>query len=81
MSMDHQMEDLLEHWLPLADDAWVLAVITHIQGSSYRKPGAMMLFHEFGQGAGILRWWLFRGRSSPSCAASHAIATDYLYHL
>ncbi|ABI38515.1 protein of unknown function DUF182 [Shewanella sp. MR-4] len=52
--MDHQMEDLLEHWLPLADDAWVLAVITHIQGSSYRKPGAMMLFHEFGQGAGIL---------------------------
>lgn len=54
MSMDHQMEDLLEHWLPLADDSWVLAVITHIQGSSYRKPGAMMLFHEFGQGAGIL---------------------------
>ena len=52
--MDHQIEDLLEHWLPLADDAWVLAVITHIQGSSYRKPGAMMLFHEFGQGAGIL---------------------------
>lgn len=52
--MDHQIEDLLEHWLPLADDAWVLAVITHVQGSAYRKPGAMMLFHEFGQGAGIL---------------------------
>ncbi|MFV0594242.1 XdhC family protein [Shewanella sp.] len=52
--MVQQIEDLLEHWLPLADDAWVLAVITHIQGSSYRKPGAMMLFHEFGQGAGIL---------------------------
>lgn len=52
--MDHQIEGLLEHWLPLADDAWVLAVITHIQGSAYRKPGAMMLFHEFGQGAGML---------------------------
>lgn len=52
--MEHQIEDLLEHWLPLADDAWVLAVITAIQGSAYRKPGAMMLFHEFGQEAGIL---------------------------
>lgn len=52
--MDHQIEDLLEHWLPLADDAWVLAVITQIQGSAYRKPGAMMLFHEFGQGVGML---------------------------
>jgi xanthine dehydrogenase accessory factor len=52
--MDHQIEDLLEHWLPLADDAWVLAVITRIQGSAYRKPGAIMLFHEFGQEAGML---------------------------
>lgn len=52
--MQHHIEDLLEHWLPLADDAWVLAVITSIQGSAYRKVGAMMLFHEFGQGAGIL---------------------------
>lgn len=40
LRMDHQIEDLLEHWLPLADDAWVLAVITHVQGSAYRKPGA-----------------------------------------
>jgi len=54
LRMDHQIEDLLEHWLPLADDAWVLAVITQIQGSAYRKPGAMMLFHEFGQGVGML---------------------------
>lgn len=52
--MQHHIENLLEHWLPLADDAWVLAVITSIQGSAYRKVGAMMLFHEFGQGAGIL---------------------------
>ena len=35
LRMDHQIEDLLERGLPLADDAW-LAVNHQIQGSAYQ---------------------------------------------
>lgn len=43
--MSHHIEDILSHWQSEPTDDWVLAVITRVQGSSYRKPGAMMLFH------------------------------------
>lgn len=52
--MSHHIEDLLAQWSKFPNDKWVLAVITKIQGSSYRKTGAMMLFHWLGKSIGLV---------------------------
>lgn len=52
--MSHHIEDLLSQWNKFPHDKWVLAVITKIQGSSYRKTGAMMLFHALGKSIGLV---------------------------
>ncbi len=52
--MSHHIEDLLSQWSKFPNDKWVLAVITNIQGSSYRKTGAMMLFHSLGNSIGLV---------------------------
>ena len=52
--MSHHIEDLLSQWNRFPNDKWVLAVITKIQGSSYRKTGAMMLFHSLGKSIGLV---------------------------
>ncbi|MEG3753003.1 XdhC family protein [Psychromonas arctica] len=52
--MAHHIEDLLTQWKQFPNDNWVLAVITNIQGSSYRKEGAMMLFHGLGKSIGLV---------------------------
>jgi len=52
--MSHHIEDLLSQWNQFPNDKWVLAVITNIQGSSYRKTGAMMLFHSLGKSIGLV---------------------------
>jgi len=52
--MSHHIEDLLSQWNMFPNDKWVLAVITKIQGSSYRKTGAMMLFHSLGKSIGLV---------------------------
>lgn len=52
--MSHHIEDLLAQWSRFPNDKWVLAVITKIQGSSYRKTGAMMLFHWLGKSIGLV---------------------------
>lgn len=50
----HHIEDIIGHWQSSPTDDWVLAIITHVQGSSYRKPGAMMLFHPLGRAMGMV---------------------------
>jgi xanthine dehydrogenase accessory factor len=50
----HQLIDILAQWQQSPDDNWVLGVITDVQGSSYRKPGAIMLFHPLGKTYGLL---------------------------
>jgi xanthine dehydrogenase accessory factor len=52
--MSHHIEDLLSSWLAAPDDEWVLAVVTHVQGSAYRKVGAMMLIHSMGKSIGLV---------------------------
>ena len=52
--MSHHIEDLLAQWEMFPNDDWVLAVITKIQGSSYRKTGAIMLFHSLGKSVGLV---------------------------
>ncbi|GGB50800.1 XdhC family protein [Shewanella inventionis] len=52
--MVQHLVDLLDAWLPTYQEDWVLAVLTQVQGSSYRKPGAIMLFHPMGKSLGML---------------------------
>ncbi|MBW8182156.1 XdhC family protein [Shewanella nanhaiensis] len=52
--MSHHIEDILSHWQTAPHDEWVLAVITKVTGSAYRKAGAMMLFHPLGRSIGLL---------------------------
>ncbi|WP_076408942.1 XdhC family protein [Shewanella sp. UCD-KL12] len=52
--MSNHIADILAQWQINPTDDWVLAVITQVQGSSYRKAGAMMLFHPLGRSIGIL---------------------------
>ena len=52
--MSNHIEDLLSEWQLTSDDGWVLAVVTKVQGSAYRKPGAMMLFHPLGKSIGLV---------------------------
>ncbi|WP_137226705.1 XdhC family protein [Shewanella sp. MEBiC00475] len=52
--MVQHLVDLLDAWLPSYQEDWVVAVLTQVQGSSYRKPGAIMLFHPMGKSLGML---------------------------
>lgn len=52
--MSHHIEDLLSEWQAAPKDGWVLAVVTKVQGSAYRKAGAMMLFHPLGKTIGMV---------------------------
>jgi xanthine dehydrogenase accessory factor len=52
--MSHHLEDMLLQWRLQPREPWVLAVITRVQGSSYRKSGAIMLFHPLGKSLGLL---------------------------
>lgn len=53
--MHHHIHKILPCWAQQKDDfGWALASIVEISGSSYRKPGAMMLINEQGKSLGIL---------------------------
>ncbi len=53
--MSNQLSHLLNQWFNHKDETeWVLGTLTEIAGSSYRKPGAMMLFSGLGQQLGLL---------------------------
>lgn len=52
---NNQLATLLNLWYPKRDkQQWVLGTIFYIKGSSYRKPGAMMLFGDLGEQYGLL---------------------------
>ena len=49
------LKSILNSWAPLKDQQeWVLATLYKIEGSSYRKLGAMMLISSLGQRLGML---------------------------
>ncbi|QYK11460.1 XdhC family protein [Shewanella rhizosphaerae] len=52
--MSHHIEDLLNAWSAAPQDDWVLALVTHVEGSAYRKVGAMMLIHGMGKSVGLV---------------------------
>jgi xanthine/CO dehydrogenase XdhC/CoxF family maturation factor len=53
--VSNRLNKLLENWLINKDkSAWVLATIIATDGSSYRKPGAMMMINDLGQYFGLL---------------------------
>ncbi|WP_144206789.1 XdhC family protein [Shewanella donghaensis] len=52
--MAHHLLTLLDIWAETAQQDWTLAVITSVEGSSYRKPGAIMLFDPLGKTLGML---------------------------
>ncbi|MCJ8312302.1 MAG: XdhC family protein [Saccharospirillaceae bacterium] len=52
--MNH-IQQILQKWYSRRNECqWVLASITHVVGSSYRKPGAMMLMNQYGEKFGQL---------------------------
>ncbi len=53
--MTNQLIDLLDRWRRHRDETeWVLGVVTAVEGSAYRKPGAMMLLGGMGERLGLL---------------------------
>ncbi|MEZ9538750.1 XdhC family protein [Shewanella sp. 10N.286.51.B8] len=52
--MAHHLLSLLDTWAEKPQQDWTLAVITSVEGSSYRKPGAIMLFDPLGKTLGML---------------------------
>lgn len=53
--MLNHLKHLLNKWYPQRDTMqWVLATIIATKGSSYRKPGAMMMINNLGQYHGML---------------------------
>ncbi len=53
--MANHIQQLLNTWHPQKDTlAWILATIIETEGSSYRKPGAMMMINSLGQYYGLL---------------------------
>ena len=53
--MTNHIHALLNVWYPLRKECeWVLATVIDIDGSSYRKPGAMMLLNSLGQYYGLV---------------------------
>ncbi|MFD2165602.1 XdhC family protein [Thalassotalea euphylliae] len=53
--MSTSLKDILATWYPRRDETeWVLCTLFQTEGSSYRKPGAMMMFSGDGAQLGIL---------------------------
>lgn len=53
--MTNHTQQLLNTWFKQCDELdWVLATIIATEGSSYRKPGAMMMINSMGQYYGLL---------------------------
>ncbi len=52
--MSNRLQHLLQHWQRAPELQWVLATLVSVQGSSYRKTGAMMLINSMGQHFGML---------------------------
>lgn len=53
--MANHLQDILSRWYPARDQyRWVLASVIGIEGSNYRKTGAMMLINELGQYHGLI---------------------------
>lgn len=53
--MSHHLRDVLKTWYPLRDSSqWLLATVIGTRGSSYRKPGAMMMFNDQGEQLGVV---------------------------
>lgn len=53
--MANHLYNILSHWHPARDEyRWVLASVIDIEGSNYRKVGAMMLINELGQYYGLI---------------------------
>lgn len=53
--MSSRLESLLTKWLPLKEEyEWALCTIIDVEGSSYRKPGAMIMVNSLGQIFGLL---------------------------
>jgi xanthine/CO dehydrogenase XdhC/CoxF family maturation factor len=53
--MNNHINNLVNHWYPERHKVdWVLATVIRTEGSSYRKPGAMMLINALGQYFGLV---------------------------
>jgi xanthine/CO dehydrogenase XdhC/CoxF family maturation factor len=53
--MNNHINALINHWYQERENVeWVLATVIRTQGSSYRKPGAMMLLNSLGQYYGLV---------------------------
>ncbi len=53
--MANHIHHLLSQWYPLRDQcSWVLGTVIHIEGSNYRKVGAMVLVNELGHYYGLI---------------------------
>ena len=53
--MNNQLETLLRHWHAERDTLnWVLVTVISTEGSSYRRPGAMMLLNDSGEQFGLV---------------------------
>ena len=53
--MINHTQELLNTWFKQCDELeWILATIIGTEGSSYRKPGAMMMINSLGQYHGLL---------------------------
>ena len=53
--MANHIQQLLNNWYEQRDELeWVIATIIGTEGSSYRKPGAMMMINSLGQYHGLL---------------------------
>lgn len=53
--MAHHLQHILSQWYPARDQyRWVLGTVIHVQGSNYRKTGAMILINELGQYYGLI---------------------------
>jgi xanthine dehydrogenase accessory factor len=53
--MANHLQRILAQWYPVRDQqSWVLATVIAVEGSHYRKAGAMMLVNEAGQYFGLI---------------------------
>ena len=53
--MASHLHSILCQWYPRRDECrWVLATVIHVEGSNYRKVGAIMLTNELGQFYGLI---------------------------
>lgn len=53
--MAHHLQHILSQWYPARDQyRWVLGTVIHVQGSNYRKTGAMILINELGHYYGLI---------------------------